>query len=85
MGGLVRHLLQLRPRERKAVRAIWEAWQSGRAVSAETLREVTGAECPRVRDIFKTNGVVNPAWGSMIVRADGQKDVYTLKAPEEKA
>ncbi len=49
------------------VQQLWEAWKNGTPdVGDATLLETVGAECSRLRDIFKRH----PSWGTMIVEGE---------------
>jgi hypothetical protein len=56
------------PNQATIVKALWEAWERGAPdVGQETLLELADSDNNRLRDLFRANNRLHPAWGTLIV------------------
>jgi hypothetical protein len=64
------------------VEVLWNAWRNGTPeVANYTLLQTAKTDQDRVQDVFKRNGKMHPAWGSMIVSCTDNKGTYRLQEP----
>ncbi len=68
---------QFSPAQAAIVRLLWTAWENDTPeVGQETLLAAAGSEGHRVKDLFKADGGMHPAWTKMII--PGPKGTFRL-------
>ncbi len=71
-----------RPQEQAAVKALWE--KKGEWVHEDVVRGKIGAEHVdrfRLRDVFRRDGIPNPAWGTLIENKGRTTRLYRIPRP----
>ena len=63
------------------VKVLWQHWEHGTPdVAARTVLDKTEISTERLDRVFRTNGKINPAWGTMIVTT--RKGTHRLQEPQ---
>lgn len=71
------------PTEAACVKILFDSRRDGVPVLGQLeILDRAGSNGDRLRDVFRKNGKMNPAWGTLIVQAD-RKGLYRIADPHE--